>query len=77
MSQLPPRPHRSSSSSLTLIGRHREMAALEAALDDALSGRGGLVFITGESGIGKTRLAVELRSHVLAQGVPVAGGQIR
>ena len=44
------------------------MAALEAALDDALSGQGGLVFITGEAGIGKTRLAAEFRSHVLAQG---------
>ena len=39
------------------VGRHREMAELTAALDDALAGRGRMVMLAGEPGIGKTRLA--------------------
>ena len=36
------------------------MAELEEVLDDALSGRGRIVMLAGEPGIGKTRLAQEL-----------------
>ncbi|MFV2099244.1 AAA family ATPase [Micromonospora sp. LOL_014] len=45
------RPH-----STALIGREREVSAVESALAEARSGRGGAVFITGEPGIGKSRL---------------------
>ena len=38
------------------VGRRPEMAELTAALDGALEGRGGLVMLAGEPGIGKTRL---------------------
>ncbi len=44
------------------VGRQREMAELMAALDDALGGRGRLVMLAGEPGIGKTRIAQELAS---------------
>ena len=37
------------------VGRQREMGELKAALEDALSGRGRLVTVVGEPGIGKTR----------------------
>ena len=37
------------------VGRQQEMGELKAALEDALSGRGRLVMLGGEPGIGKTR----------------------
>jgi AAA ATPase domain len=40
-----------------LVGRQRELTQLDAALDAALDGRGRLVVLTGEPGIGKTALA--------------------
>lgn len=42
------------------IGRERDLAALKALLRTTASGRGGLVFLTGEAGIGKTRTCEEL-----------------
>ncbi len=42
------------------VGRQREMGELKAALEEALSGRGRLVMLVGEPGIGKTRTAREL-----------------
>ena len=42
------------------VGRQREMGELKACLEDALSGRGRLVTLAGEPGIGKTRTAQEL-----------------
>ncbi|MFE0605823.1 helix-turn-helix transcriptional regulator [Streptomyces sp. NPDC058892] len=42
-----------------LIGRTAETARIADALAAARSGRGGALFITGEPGVGKTRLATE------------------
>src|SRR5439155_1164072 len=44
-----------------LVGRDRELALVKAALDDVLSGSGGILVISGEAGIGKSRLLAELR----------------
>jgi tetratricopeptide (TPR) repeat protein len=51
-----------------LVDREQEIEILRARLDAALRGEGGLVFITGEAGIGKTRLAYELRSYAKLRG---------
>lgn len=40
-----------------LVGRDTELGAIENALASARSGRGGALFLVGESGIGKSRLA--------------------
>ena len=45
------------------VGRQQEMGELKACLEDALSGRGRLVTLVGEPGIGKTRTALELATY--------------
>jgi len=56
------------------IGRRQELAVLIAALDDALAGRGRLVMLAGEAGIGKTRIVQELASHAESLEVQVLWG---
>ena len=57
------------------VGRHREMGELRTALDDAMSGRGRLIMLAGEPGIGKTRIAQELASTAEELGAPVLWGR--
>lgn len=57
------------------IGRGRELASLEVAVEAARSGNGGLVFLEAESGGGKTRLLDELAERWMKQDVPVLRGQ--
>ena len=57
------------------VGRHREMAELTAALEDALSGRGCMVMLSGEPGIGKTRTAQEFGKLAERRGARVLWGQ--
>jgi predicted ATPase len=58
-----------------LIGRERPLAELQAGLDAALSGRGRVLLVTGETGIGKTRLAEELAARAEACGAAVRIGR--
>jgi DNA-binding SARP family transcriptional activator len=55
-----------------LIGRHREWQILLDAFRAASMGPPGLALITGEPGIGKSRLAEELLGWARRQGVTVA-----
>jgi len=54
--------------SSTMVGRHVEWQATVATLDGLSGGRGGLVVLTGEAGIGKSRLARELTAAAAARG---------
>jgi hypothetical protein len=57
---------------LPLLGRTRELADLDATLEETATGHGGLVLLTGEPGIGKTRLATALGERAAADGHRVA-----
>jgi DNA-binding SARP family transcriptional activator/tetratricopeptide (TPR) repeat protein len=57
------------------VGRAPELAALTAALEDALAGRGRLVLVGGEPGIGKSRLAEELVGVARPRGARMCVGR--
>src|SRR4051794_11981562 len=57
------------------VGRDRELALLAARLDDAVAGRGSLVLIAGEAGIGKSRLCGELATRAGSRGARVLTGR--
>ncbi len=57
-----------------LIGRDSELAALKQYLAAAMSGKGSTVLISGEPGIGKTRLVEEFRKHAEAEGARILSG---
>ena len=50
-----------------LVGREREVAALQAAFDQSLEGRCRAVLVVGAPGVGKTALVDELRGAVTAR----------
>jgi ATP/maltotriose-dependent transcriptional regulator MalT len=56
-----------------LVGRDAELAALVAALDDARDGRSRLVLVSGEAGVGKTRLVDELLHQAGGSVLPLVG----
>ncbi len=49
------------------IGRRPEIAELEDLLAAAVTGEGQIILISGEAGIGKTRLITELKSRPISQ----------
>ena len=57
------------------VGRQREMGDLKAALEEALSGRGRMVTLVGEPGIGKTRTALELATYAALRGAQTLWGR--
>ena len=54
-----------------LVGRRWEMAALDAMVDRAIGGRGGVVNVVGPPGIGKSRVAREAAALAAGRGVEV------
>jgi DNA-binding NtrC family response regulator/tetratricopeptide (TPR) repeat protein len=48
----------------TFVGRRHELELLQSRLASAMSGRGQVVGIAGEAGIGKTRLLLEVRQSL-------------
>ena len=57
------------------VGRQREMDQLKAALEDVLGGKGRLMTIVGEPGIGKTRTSEELATYAGLRGAQVLWGR--
>jgi DNA-binding CsgD family transcriptional regulator len=51
-----------------LVGRTKELSALTAALEAGRKGRGSVHLVTGEGGIGKTRLTAEVAARAKARG---------
>lgn len=58
-----------------LFGRERELGELHAALLSAEGGKGALVLLVGEPGIGKTRLANDFADKAHARGTAVTWGR--
>lgn len=58
-----------------LVGRATELATIQAALDAAAVGRGALVLVTGEPGIGKTTLLSETARVAADRGARVLRGR--
>jgi DNA-binding CsgD family transcriptional regulator/tetratricopeptide (TPR) repeat protein len=58
-----------------LVGRRAEIEVLESALAGALAGQGGCAVITGEAGIGKSRLMRELARMAAGRQVLVVTGR--
>jgi len=50
------------------VGRERELERLRAAFDEAFAGRGSVVMLVGEPGIGKTRTSMELETYARMRG---------
>jgi DNA-binding SARP family transcriptional activator len=59
---------------LPFVGREREWTLLSGVLQQVLDGRGKVVLLAGEPGIGKTRLLEELAGLATARGVRVLMG---
>jgi DNA-binding SARP family transcriptional activator len=59
----------------SFVGRKAELAELLHGLEDALAGRGRLLLLAGEPGIGKTRLTEELAARARSRGARVLVGR--
>jgi len=55
------------------VGRHAELACLQACLAQAQQGQPSLVFVTGDAGVGKTTLVQQFLAHVQARGAAWVG----
>ncbi|MFL6107882.1 MAG: ATP-binding protein [Marmoricola sp.] len=58
-----------------LVGREPELAIIREALHDVASGQGSVILISGEPGIGKTRLAQEVAAIASDSGMTICRGR--
>ncbi|HKN49389.1 MAG TPA: AAA family ATPase, partial [Actinomycetota bacterium] len=57
------------------VGREREIETLRNLFEEAAAGRGRMVLLSGEAGIGKTRTANELATYASSRGAEVLVGR--
>ena len=57
-----------------LIGRTPDLALLQLSLEQVNSGKGQVILLCGEAGIGKSRLVVEIQTEAFAQSFQVLQG---
>lgn len=57
------------------VGRDEELSRVDRVLDGLAGGRGGVVLLSGEAGIGKTRLAEAVAERARSRGVIVSWGR--
>jgi predicted ATPase len=60
---------------LPLVARRAELAMLTGAIEAAKCGRGEAVLLTGEAGVGKTRLLIETQHEAEIRGLLVLKGR--
>ncbi|MGH3265505.1 MAG: ATP-binding protein [Trebonia sp.] len=58
-----------------MVGRDGELRLIQSALSAAREGRGGAVFVIGEMGIGKSRLATAAAETAVAAGMTIMRGR--
>jgi predicted ATPase len=57
-----------------LVGRRAELTTLRLLVERAKSGKGQVVLLSGEAGIGKSRLVAEGKTYAIAQGFRLLHG---
>ncbi len=70
-----PKPGPESLTKRAFVGRVREAEVLRSAVREAIAGRGRLIILSGEPGIGKTRLAEETANFANLSGAHVFWGR--
>ena len=70
-----PSPRPIATKEVPLVDRTEEMKLLKEAVERTVQGEGGVVFLHGEAGIGKTRLARELDVYAHLHGMQVLYGR--
>ncbi len=58
-----------------LVGRTARVEALTRLMEQARGGAGGVALLTGEAGVGKSRLAAEAEARAAAQGFTILTGR--
>jgi class 3 adenylate cyclase len=69
--EIRPRDGRVGRAEAGLVGRHWEIAALDALVDRTIGGRGGVVNVVGPPGVGKSRAARETATLAAGRGFEV------
>jgi tetratricopeptide (TPR) repeat protein len=53
-----------------IVGRQLELAIARRSVDELIAGRGGILLLTGDIGVGKSRMVAEIRAMLTPDGVP-------